>query len=142
MAATPPATGVATLFYDGGCGLCHRAVRFVLARDRDGRAFRFAPLHGETFAALVSPAARAALPDSLVLREPDGTLRARSDALRAIGRRLGGPWGVLAALAGLVPASLLDAGYDALARVRHRWFAPPPAACPVLPPALRVRFDP
>ncbi|HZH02738.1 MAG TPA: DCC1-like thiol-disulfide oxidoreductase family protein [Myxococcaceae bacterium] len=33
------------LFYDGGCGLCHRAVRFVLARDPAGR-FRFAPLGG------------------------------------------------------------------------------------------------
>src|SRR2546422_4747254 len=28
------------LFYDGSCGLCHRAVRFVLAEDRTGNAFR------------------------------------------------------------------------------------------------------
>ena len=34
-----------TLFYDGQCGLCHRAVRFLLAEDRaPGGAFRFAPL--------------------------------------------------------------------------------------------------
>ncbi|MCW5891065.1 MAG: DUF393 domain-containing protein [bacterium] len=136
------ATGVATLFYDGGCGLCHRAVRFVLARDRTGRAFRFAPLHGETFDALVPPAARATLPDSIVLRTPDGALHVRSAALRAIGRMLGGPWSVLAAAAGVLPTRVLDAAYDAVARVRHRLFAPPPDACPVLPPALRARFDP
>ena len=29
---TPPEV----LFYDGGCGLCHRAVRTVLASDRAG----------------------------------------------------------------------------------------------------------
>lgn len=132
---------VATIFYDGDCGLCHRAVRFVLARDRDGRAFRFAPLGGETFRTLVPAATRAQLPDSIVLREPDGTLRVRTAALRAIGRRLGGVWRIAAAVAGVVPPALLDAGYDGLARVRHRLFAKPPAACPVLPPALRARFD-
>ena len=44
---------VATIFYDGDCGLCHRAVRVVLAADPEGRAFRFAPLGGETFRALM-----------------------------------------------------------------------------------------
>ena len=37
------------LFYDGTCALCHGAVRFVLARDRDGSAFRFAPLDFHDF---------------------------------------------------------------------------------------------
>src|SRR5208282_2216789 len=32
------------LFYDGYCGLCHRAVRFILAEDTTGTAFRFAAL--------------------------------------------------------------------------------------------------
>ena len=45
-----PAAGTDILFYDGSCGLCHRAVRFILAEDRSGTAFRFAPLGGETFA--------------------------------------------------------------------------------------------
>ena len=34
------------LFYDGTCGLCHRAVTFALARDPDGSRFRFAALQG------------------------------------------------------------------------------------------------
>ena len=37
------------VFYDGRCGLCHHSVRFLLARDRDGALFRYAPLFGETF---------------------------------------------------------------------------------------------
>jgi predicted DCC family thiol-disulfide oxidoreductase YuxK len=39
------------LLYDGECGFCHAAVRFVLAHDRR-RAFRFAALHNRSGAAL------------------------------------------------------------------------------------------
>ena len=53
------------LFYDGECGLCHAAVRFVLAEDRDGQGFRFAPLASESFARLAPAELRATLPDSL-----------------------------------------------------------------------------
>jgi predicted DCC family thiol-disulfide oxidoreductase YuxK len=130
------------LFYDGGCGLCHSAVKLVLYGDADGRAFRFAPLHGETFRKLVSEADRAGLPDSVVVRTDDGRLLARSAASLYIGRRLGGVFGVLAALGSLVPRRLADALYDAIARVRYRLFARPDAACPLLPPPLRARFLP
>ena len=68
------------LFYDGGCGLCHRWVRFVLWADRGG-VFRFAPLGGETFRSRVREDEREGLPDSLVLLTPDGSLRTRSAAL-------------------------------------------------------------
>jgi hypothetical protein len=36
---------------------------------------------------------------------------------------------------------LLDTGYDGIARIRHRIFAKPPDACPILPAPLRDRFD-
>ena len=39
-------TAPETIFYDGGCGLCHRFVRFVIKRDPDGTLFRYAPLEG------------------------------------------------------------------------------------------------
>src|SRR5262249_21391567 len=44
-----PAPAADTIFFDGRCGFCARAVRFVLAEDRAGTAFRFAPLDGEAF---------------------------------------------------------------------------------------------
>lgn len=129
------------LFYDGGCGLCHRAVRCVIAADRRGDRFRFAPLGGVTFRATVKPEEAAALPDSLVLRRSDGALLVRSAAVLHALRRLGGPWRVLGALLGLAPAGLRDRVYDAVAQRRRRWFRSPDAACPVLPPRLRARFD-
>ena len=128
------------LFYDGGCGLCHRAVRFVLWADPEGRAFRFAPLGGETFEALVSAGERERLPDSLVVRTAGGALLTRSTgALHAL-RRLGGGWCALAVLLGVVPRPIRDAVYDFIARVRFRLFAKPKDTCPLVPPPLRARF--
>jgi predicted DCC family thiol-disulfide oxidoreductase YuxK len=128
------------LFYDGSCGLCHRAVRFLLWADREGRAFRFAPLGGSTFEARIPPSERRGLPDSMVLRTADGALLTRSAGALHVLRRLGGGWRVLAFFSGLVPRLLRDAAYDFVARVRFRLFARPDDACPVVPPALRARF--
>jgi predicted DCC family thiol-disulfide oxidoreductase YuxK len=131
----------ATLFYDGECGLCHRAVRFVLAEDPDGRAFRFAPLASEAFTRLVPEPERSTLPDSLVVRTPDGRILVRAGAVREIGERLGGLWRALALASRAVPTGLLDRGYDQIARMRSRFFARPAEACPLVPAELRRRFD-
>ncbi len=130
------------LFYDGTCGLCHRAVTFALARDPDGSRFRFAALQGPTFEATFPPADRDRFPDSIVLRTEDGRVLTRSDAALRIAERIGGGWGALAGVLGILPRWLLDLGYDGVARVRRRLFAAPAGACPVLPPALRGRFLP
>jgi predicted DCC family thiol-disulfide oxidoreductase YuxK len=129
------------LFYDGTCGLCHRTVRFLLAEDPTGSAFRFAPLDSEAFRKATRALAPGLLPDSLVLEAVDGALLVRSaGAVRALAR-LGGFWRPLAAALRLVPAPLRDAAYDGVARVRYRLFARPEEACPVVPPHLRARFD-
>ena len=128
------------LFYDGTCGLCHRTVRFLLAKDRDGSRFRFAPLQGKHFSSLVTPEQRRSLPDSLVLRTSDGTLLTRSRAVRHALLRLGGAWGVAARMAVVVPPPVADWCYDLVARFRRRMFAPPAEACPIVPPDLRGRF--
>ena len=130
------------IFYDGDCGLCHHAVSFLVRRDRDGSRFRFAPLGGETFERQVPAAAKAALPDSLVLQKTDGTLLVRSDAALHAMRRLGAGWPLLAAISRWVPRFLRDRAYDLVARWRTRLFARPDGTCPVLPPDLRRRFDP
>ena len=130
------------LFYDGGCGLCHRLVSFVIARDRDGTRFRYAPLGGSTFGSLLTAAQRKGLPDSVVVRTADGRTLVRSDAAIHIGERLGGVWRLLARATSLLPRWLLDPGYDVIARVRGRLFAKPDGACPLLPPELRQRFLP
>jgi len=129
------------LFYDGSCALCHWAVRFVLARDPEGRAFRFAPLDSDAFRGAAPEAVRAALPDSFVVETSDGRLLTRSTALLHLLDRLGGPWRVLGRAARIVPRSLRDALYDFVARVRYRVFGRESEACPAIPKQLRSRFD-
>jgi predicted DCC family thiol-disulfide oxidoreductase YuxK len=129
------------LFYDGHCGLCHRAVKFVLKHDRSGRAFRFAPLQGETFAARVAAERRVGLPDSVVVLTSDGAILVRSAAFLYVLRRLGGGWVVLASVLGVIPRGLRDFVYDLVARVRYRVFGRQDDVCPIVPAELRARFD-
>lgn len=129
-------------FYDGECGLCLRSVRFVLAEDASGRAFRFAPLQGETFARAIDREVRAKLPDSVVVLASDGSVLVRSDAAMHVLERLGGLWRVLGTLARVVPRPLRDAAYDVVASGRKRLFAKPSTACPLGPRHVAERFDP
>jgi predicted DCC family thiol-disulfide oxidoreductase YuxK len=125
----------ARLYYDGDCGLCHRAVRFVLAEDSTGAAFRYAPL------ARLPAEVAARLPDSLVVELPGGALLVRARAVREVGERLGGLWRALAIASRALPTAWLDRAYDGIARVRGRLFARPADACPLVSAELRARFD-
>ncbi|MEM9599323.1 MAG: DUF393 domain-containing protein [Acidobacteriota bacterium] len=139
--STSPGSRPERIFYDGDCGVCHWAVDFVARRDEGGRRFRFAPLGGAAFEAEISPQRRSSLPDSMLVLTGDGQLLLRSDGALHILRRIGGPWGFLAALLRVVPRPLRDWGYDLFARVRHRLVRPPEGTCPLMPPELRARFD-
>jgi len=131
----------AILFYDGACGLCHRAVRFVVAEDPRGEGFRFAPLRSGLLEQRLDDAQRRDLPDSLVVLTAEGRILTRAAAVVFILGALGGWWTIAARLGGLVPRAAGDALYDIVARGRRRWFAAPADACPVAAPALRARFD-
>lgn len=140
MLRATPTTEI--LFYDGHCGLCHRAVKFVLKHDRPGDAFRFAPLQGPTFQAQVPANRRAGLPDSIVVLTQAGELLVRSDAFLHILGRLGGGWRRLAGLFSVIPRPARDRVYDFVARIRYRIFGKRDELCPIVPPDLRERFDP
>ncbi|MGH9772919.1 MAG: thiol-disulfide oxidoreductase DCC family protein [Candidatus Acidiferrales bacterium] len=130
------------LFYDGHCGLCHRTVKFVIARDGSGKLFRFAPLQGPTFKALVPTSRRAGLPDSLMVLTQEDALLVRSDAVLHILRRLGGGWKIVAAAVAVVPRPIRDAAYYYIARIRYGVVGRRDDLCPVVPAELRARFDP
>ena len=130
------------IFYDGHCGLCHRAVKFVLKHDRSGNAFRFAPLQGQTFLSRVTSKQIPGLPDSFVVLTREGKLLMRSDASLYVMRSLSGGWKILANILGVIPRSLRDAAYDFVASIRYRVFGRQEDLCPVVPPNLRARFDP
>ncbi len=125
-------------FYDGNCGLCHRAVRFVLSEDRADRATDFAPLGGDTFQELVGDIPN--LPDSMLVLREDGTLLVRSTAALFLMRRLGGLWRLASWGLVLVPRLLRDGLYDLVAACRTRMFPPPDDVCPLIPSRLRERF--
>ncbi len=129
------------IFYDGHCGLCHGAVRFVIARDPEGLRFRYAPLQGTTIEKLVPADRRAALPDSIVVLTDDERLLIRSDAFIHVLRRLGGFWRVIGAIIAIIPRPIRDGVYNFIARVRYRIFGRRPEVCPVTSPELRARFD-
>ena len=139
----PPrrAASPARVFYDGNCGLCHRFVRLLLAEDLDGRSFRFAPLDSAAARSAFDERERASLPDSVVVKTAEGATLNRSRGSLHLLARLGGLWRGIGTLASILPRPVLDAGYDFVARVRHRIFARAETACPIVPRHLAARFD-
>jgi len=154
-AAVAPSAGVERIFYDGHCALCHGMVKFVVARDKDGSKFRFAPLQGSTFAALqaaafISPAKSGAAgggsgdvlaPESVLVLTRRGELLARSNGVIHVLRRMGGFWEFAGDAMAVFPRSIRDAVYNFVARVRYRVFGRRADLCPVMRPELRARFD-
>lgn len=126
--------GLTYLFYDGGCGLCRRSVRFVAGHERSGR-IRFAPLGGEAFRCLLPEALRGGLPDSLLVRTPEGRLLGRSEALIHLLGRMGPGWRLAGRLLAWIPAGLRDGAYDWVARHRAS------TACAWRSPADDPRFE-
>lgn len=129
------------VYYDGYCGLCHCSVRFVLAEDRAGRAFRFSPLQGEYFARHVPAAKRVDLPDSIIVCNHNGDYLVQSAAIAHLMMRLGGLWRVLGVLLHLTPRLIRDNGYRFIASIRRSIFKKPEGVCPMIPPDLRGRFE-
>ena len=116
------------VLYDGTCALCHGLVRFLLAEDREGTAFVFAPLPEKD-----AP--------TVQVRTETGALLGRSGAILYLLERLGGLWRLLALAARIVPRTMRDLVYDTVARVRYRVFGRTASACPLLPSDLRARFQ-
>jgi len=112
-----------TLLYDGDCAFCARSVQFVLAHDRRRRDLRFASRQGAAGSTVLARHPAAAATDSLVWVDATGAEEralVKYRAVRAIARYLGGPWGALGALGGVVPTLVGDRIYDIVARHRHR----------------------
>ncbi|MCC7422176.1 MAG: DUF393 domain-containing protein [Planctomycetaceae bacterium] len=127
------------VFFDGVCGLCNASVDFILSKDRQG-LFRFAPLQGETAAAMLTPDDIASL-KSLVLRDEKGRVFRRSTAIWRILWTLGGGMRILGAALWAVPWPLRNIGYRTISASRYRLFGKK-EACRLPTPAERRRFLP
>lgn len=132
------------IFYDGNCALCHGFVTFVLKRDIQEYRFQFAPLGGQTHLELLDVPAPSALvrgsPETIIVRDGDGSLYSNSSAVVRVLGKLGGMWGILAALLWIIPKPIRDVGYRCIARFRYNIFGRSKAACPIVPADLRDRF--
>jgi predicted DCC family thiol-disulfide oxidoreductase YuxK len=137
-----PLTGP-ILFYDGVCGLCNTLVQFLLKHDKHGR-LRFASLQSD-FAEKVlrrhgfNPKDLDTLHVVENYEQPDERLLQRSDAVLRAARELGGSWGVLAAVAQIVPRPLRNVAYRFVAQNRYRVFGKY-ETCMLPDPDQRSRF--
>lgn len=124
------------LLYDGGCGVCHWCVHFVLRRDPGG-ALCFATLDSPIGQAVVAGLAEGT--DSLVwVSVPPRRTCIESAAVLAVLRYLGGGWRLSGVLR-IIPSGVRDLLYRAFARRRHR-LGVTPASCPRPSEAEQVRF--
>lgn len=112
------------IFYDGECGLCNRAVRFILNADRK-KIFAFAPLQGQTAQKeLDALYKKKGSIDSLVLLENYGSdkqeLLIEAKGFLRILWLLGGEYTLLGSFS-FLPSFFMDMAYRLVARHRHSW---------------------
>jgi len=131
--------------FDGHCGLCNGAVRWLLRRDR-GDKLRFVAMESERVAGVLERHSLTGL-DSvlgtmLVVRDAGGaeeSVLARSDGVVALLRELPRPWPWVGAALGKTPRAVRDGGYRVVARWRYRIWRRL-ESCPVSTAEERGRF--
>ena len=126
------------VFFDGVCGMCNRAVDFLVTRDRHHH-LRFAPLQGETSQRLLH------LPPgsdySTMYLWDQGRLYQQSDAVWRALSIAGGTWGFAGRVLRCVPRPLRNWGYGFIARNRYRFFGKK-ESCRLPKPEERALFLP
>jgi predicted DCC family thiol-disulfide oxidoreductase YuxK len=135
MDAHPPRI----VLFDGVCGLCNATVD-VLIRLDTRRCLMFAPLQGETAAALreTYPEIPSGL-DSVVLID-EGRVFLRFQVLAHCARHFRYPWR-LAHIGRFLPNLVTDPLYNVIARFRYRWFGKK-ESCRIPTPEERAMFLP
>ena len=132
----------AIVLYDGVCGLCNRAVQFLLKRDRHDR-FQFASLQSDVAARVLQRHGMDAKSLDTVYAvlnygEPNETLLAKGDAFLFFAKVIGGIWSV--AQAGrIMPRPIRNWLYDFIARHRYQVFGKS-ESCMLPDPKQRHKF--
>ena len=116
------------VIFDGQCGLCNRAVRWLVRRDSQDR-LRFVAFESEMVAGILARQGIGAPdpesgPDTiLVVREfghPAELVLVRSEAVLALLAELPRPWPTVETVLGWIPRPVLDLGYRLVTRWRYR----------------------
>ncbi len=137
--------GRVLVVFDGHCGLCNGAVRWLLGRDRWDR-LRFAAMESEKVARLLARHSLRGMDSEsgtvLVVRDAGGaeeSVLMRSDAVVALLEELPRPWPWVGATLGFLPRAVRDGGYRLVARWRYRIWGRL-ESCPVPTAEERERF--
>ncbi len=135
------------VIFDGHCGLCNRAVRWFLRRDRRDR-LRFVASESAMVAGLLarhginsldSKSSPATIMVVLDAGGPAERVLARSEAVLALFGQLLRPWPAVATALGWIPRPVRDLGYRLIARWRYRIWGRL-ESCPVPTDDERQRF--
>ena len=118
------------IYYDGECGLCHLAVRFILRVDSKGK-FYFSPLYN--FDNNLKNI------DSIILKRGNRVFY-EGQAIIMIFENIENNWNYLAKVLKLIPINVLDTAYRWVSRNRAKISVKKVSSCPMVPSYYQKRF--
>ena len=118
------------IYYDGECGLCHLAVRFILRVDSKSN-FYFSPLSNLDI--------NLKNIDSIILKR-DNKVFYEGMAIIMIFQNIDNNWNYLAKVLKLIPINVLDTAYRWVSRNRARISVKKVSSCPMVPSNYQKRF--
>ena len=118
------------IYYDGECGLCHLAVRFILRVDSKSK-FYFSPLSNldNNLKSM----------DSIILKKGNKVFY-EGQAIIMIFENIDNNWNYLAKVLKLIPIYLLDTAYRWVSRNRAKVSVKKVSSCPIVPSYYQKRF--
>ena len=118
------------IYYDGECGLCHMAVKFILKVDSKNK-FYFSPL--SNFDNNLKNI------DSIILKSGDKVFY-ESQAIIMVFENIDNNWNYLAKVLKIFPINVLDIAYRWVSRNRTKISVKEVSSCPIVPSYYRKRF--
>ena len=118
------------IYYDGECGLCHLAVRFILRVDSKNN-FYFSPLSNLDI--------NLKNIDSIVLKRGNKVFY-EGMAIIMIFENIDNNWNYLAKILKLIPINVLDTAYRWVSRNRAKISVKKVSSCPMVPSYYQKRF--
>lgn len=118
------------IYYDGECGLCHLAVRFILRVDSKSK-FYFSPLSNldNNWKNI----------DSIILKKGNKVFY-EGQAIIMIFENIDNNWNYLAKVLKLIPINALDTAYRWVSRNRAKVSLKKVSSCPIVPSSYQKRF--
>ena len=118
------------IYYDGKCGLCHLAVRFILRVDSKSN-FYFSPLSNLDI--------NLKNIDSIILKRGNKVFY-EGMAIIMIFENIDNNWNYLANVLKLIPINVLDTAYRWVSRNRAKVSVKKASSCPIVPSSYQKRF--